>query len=977
MKSAFKSTMFFLACVFFLISMPFHADADIFNCPSGDVTCLIDAINQSNALPGDHTINLASGNYIKENENNTDAVDGLNGLPIITGSVKIVGAGIDVTTIERDANAASLFRIFDVAASGNLKLEGLTVKGGNAGAGGAGGGILNKGILTIDGSKISQNMAGELYTSGSTGIGGGIASTGQLTIKNSFIASNAAGMYGYGGGISVSGSLTVDNTSFSDNFAGLESGGALDASGIVSISNSSFTNNAADAGGAIRNYAAMTIANTTFFDNQAEYYGGAIHNYGSLDITNCTFYKNKTAYWGGAIYNRATLKMQNTIIAGNVGENGSVANCDSSGGSMLSMGHNLTDSLEGCPITLLPTDITGDPKFGVLTDTGFPGGGHMPLLADSPAIDAGDNAVCQSMPTDQRGNPRIIDGDGDGSEVCDMGAVEYLPGSNVVLATNSGGGQFTDQSGVVYQADTGYSGGYKASTSAAISGTSDDTLYQSERYGNFSYNIPLANGSYIVTLKFAEIYWNAVGQRIFNVSMQGTRFITNLDIFSKVGKNAAYDVSVPVTVTNGTLNINFSSITDYAKISAIVITSGGGGQPTIALNPTSLDFSTTAGTNPANQNIALSNSGSETLNWTATANSTSPAWLSVSPPSGAGNATLTVSVNTAGLAAGTYMESITVAANGAANTPQTVNVTLAVNPTSNTVFAVNSGGRQFTDQSGVVYQADTGYSGGYKASTSAAISGTSDDTLYQSERYGNFSYNIPLANGNYTVKLKFAEIYWNAVGQRIFNVNMQGTQVINKLDIFSKVGKNAAYDESFPVSVTNGTLNIDFISIADYAKVSAIVITSNSNPTTNAVFTTNSGGGQFTDQSGVVYQADTGYSGGYKASTSAAISGTSDDTLYQSERYGNFSYNIPLANGNYTVKLKFAEIYWNAVGQRIFNVNMQGTQVINKLDIFSKVGKNAAYDESFPVSVTNGTLTINFSSVADYAKVSAIEVTPN
>ena len=54
--------------------------------------------------------------------------------------------------------------------------------------------------------------------------------------------------------------------------------------------------------------------------------------------------------------------------------------------------------------------------------------------------------------------------------------------------------------------------------------------------------------------------------------MQGTKVISNLDIYSKVGKNAAYDVSVPVSVANGTLTINFTSVSDYAKVSAIEIT---------------------------------------------------------------------------------------------------------------------------------------------------------------------------------------------------------------------------------------------------------------------------------------------------------------------------------------------------------------------------------------------------------------------
>ena len=147
----------------------------------------------------------------------------------------------------------------------------------------------------------------------------------------------------------------------------------------------------------------------------------------------------------------------------------------------------------------------------------------------------------------------------------------------LAFAVNSGGGQYTDTSGNVYQSDTDYSGGTAASTTGAISGTKDPALYQTERYGNFSYNIPLANGNYSVTLKFAEIYWSAAGKRVFNVSMQGTRVITNLDIYAQVGKNAAYDVTIPAAVTNGTLNIVFTTVVDNAKVDAIEVTMQAGG----------------------------------------------------------------------------------------------------------------------------------------------------------------------------------------------------------------------------------------------------------------------------------------------------------------------------------------------------------------------------------------------------------------
>ncbi|OGU10968.1 MAG: hypothetical protein A2075_04075 [Geobacteraceae bacterium GWC2_58_44] len=147
----------------------------------------------------------------------------------------------------------------------------------------------------------------------------------------------------------------------------------------------------------------------------------------------------------------------------------------------------------------------------------------------------------------------------------------FLVSGTVAFATNCGGGQYTDSKGVVYRADARYSGGSTSSTTPAITGTSDDPLYQKDRYGNFYYAIPVANGNYSVTLKFAETYWWIPGKRVFSTLINGQTVISNLDIFSKVGQNAAYDVVVPVRVINGVIKISFTSTIDWPKISAIMV----------------------------------------------------------------------------------------------------------------------------------------------------------------------------------------------------------------------------------------------------------------------------------------------------------------------------------------------------------------------------------------------------------------------
>ncbi len=72
--------------------------------------------------------------------------------------------------------------------------------------------------------------------------------------------------------------------------------------------------------------------------------------------------------------------------------------------------------------------------------------------------------------------------------------------------------------------------------------------------------------------------------------------------------------------------------------------------------------------------------------------------------------------------------------------------------------------------------------------------------------------------------MKFSENYFSAPNKRIFSVNINGTQVISNLDIFKQVGYGKPYDLTFPVTVSNGVINIAFINVLDWAIISGIAI---------------------------------------------------------------------------------------------------------------------------------------------------------
>ena len=143
-------------------------------------------------------------------------------------------------------------------------------------------------------------------------------------------------------------------------------------------------------------------------------------------------------------------------------------------------------------------------------------------------------------------------------------------------------------------------------------------------------------------------------------------------------------------------------------------------------------------------------------------------------------------------------------------------------------FAVNSGGN-----AAGTFAADEDFVGGTEASTSVEIN-TSNVTngapqaVYQTERYGNFTYTFSglTAGVNYTVRLHFAEIYWDAAGDRLFNVSINGAQVLSNFDVFAVAGgENIANVQQFSATANSSSqIVVTYSTIKDNAKSSGIEI---------------------------------------------------------------------------------------------------------------------------------------------------------
>jgi hypothetical protein len=153
---------------------------------------------------------------------------------------------------------------------------------------------------------------------------------------------------------------------------------------------------------------------------------------------------------------------------------------------------------------------------------------------------------------------------------------------------NSGSSTSLTLNGKTWISDTSYVfGDMQPYTSklTSISGTDEDRLYVKEQHSDaakkpWSYQLPIANGNYVVRLHFAEIYWGVAGGslnsgpglRVMSVALEGQLRLINFDPTQEAGETATAVIkNIPVTVADGKLNINFSSTVDRPMVCAVEV----------------------------------------------------------------------------------------------------------------------------------------------------------------------------------------------------------------------------------------------------------------------------------------------------------------------------------------------------------------------------------------------------------------------
>jgi uncharacterized repeat protein (TIGR01451 family) len=347
-----------------------------------------------------------------------DAGDGdtIDFAPGLTGTINLDGV-LDVPdenlTITGPGAAALTVSgqdshpVFAVNAGGTVNagwtvaISGMTIANGFSSFGFGGGGIHNRGTVTIDRCTLAGNRSNRG--------GGGIFNLGTMVITNSTLVANEA--------------LRVDIDS---------SGGGVHNSGTITITNSTLSGNQAviDSGGGLFNEGSATITNSTLSGNSAGTVGGGIGSIGDTAIINSTVSGNADQ---GIVHAFGTLTIKNSIMADN-----GVFNCII-GGTFTIEGTNLSTDTS-CVGTQVSSAAL---NLGALANNGGPTQTHA-LAALSPAIDAATDC---DVATDQRGVARPIEGDGVPPALCDVGAYEF--GAIGAIKTVSGG-PYTIGSTLIY-----------------------------------------------------------------------------------------------------------------------------------------------------------------------------------------------------------------------------------------------------------------------------------------------------------------------------------------------------------------------------------------------------------------------------------------------------------------------------------------------------------------------------------------------
>lgn len=315
-------------------------------------------------------------------------------------------------------------------------------------------------------------------------------------------------------------------------------------------------------------------------------------------------------------------------------------------------------------------------------------------------------------------------------------------------------------------------------------------------------------------------------------------------------------------------------------------------------------------------------------------------------------------------------------------------------------------GDPYVDIWGHHWESDKFYDGGvFNSGPPDLFPPVPDPDLFKTVREGasmesvvaqsGFRYDIPVPKGVYELRLYFADPIRHkvvAAGQdaqnvRHFQVDVNGRRILSAFDAIADAGSAAVDVRAFKdiSPATDGKVHLEFIPSAERPFVSALELTPGI-PGRLRPIRFSAHKSDLVDGDGTPWSGDSYYIGGRDSAYTNPGAGPNVPELYAAERFGNFSYAVPVPAGSYTVKLHFMESFFGptvptglcrGAGCRVFDVSCNGFMLLKDFDIFQAAGGSfrpvvRTFNHLHPNG--QGKLLLSFSPKVNYAEVRAIEV---
>ena len=311
--------------------------------------------------------------------------------------------------------------------------------------------------------------------------------------------------------------------------------------------------------------------------------------------------------------------------------------------------------------------------------------------------------------------------------------------------------------------------------------------------------------------------------------------------------------------------------------------------------------------------------------------------------------------------------------------------------------------RSYVDRAGKLWSPDRYFFGGKPVRSSMQhIWRTQDPSIYRSSRQGDFRYDIPLKPGLYELRLHFAETFYGpeeigggGEGSRVLMVHANGTPLLSDFDVVLDAGGSRTADVKVFTGVSpssDGQLHLSFSSVrGGSATLSAIEVLPGMPGRQRPIRIVTREIPYYSNDSRW-WGPDDYFKGGQLAASDEPAIDVDDTEMYETERWGHFSYAIPVAPGRYTVTLYFIERRfdaanrdrygdsapeaWGGPGGRLFSVYCNGKPIAANLDLIKTAGENRPVMRRITGLEPNaqGKLLLEFVPTRAYATVSAIEI---